>query len=99
MRGEHFHMQDNYVNADLGDLVYIWQLRKAGLQEYFATRELDNFYFDKLIRLFGKIPVTFPSQPAENWCVLSVRLQRAEIGKAGIPAPTVFSTSCRTCNL
>ncbi|EJD45411.1 hypothetical protein AURDEDRAFT_165626 [Auricularia subglabra TFB-10046 SS5] len=45
-----------YVNH-LEDPVYIWKLRKAGLQQYFATRELDNLSFDKLTKVFGKDPV------------------------------------------
>ncbi|KZV95734.1 hypothetical protein EXIGLDRAFT_706788 [Exidia glandulosa HHB12029] len=65
-RGEGFVTVDNYLNVDGPELVYIWQLRQAGLSQYFPTPELDAFYFKKLIKMFGKIPTTFPSRPAEK---------------------------------
>ncbi|EJD45419.1 hypothetical protein AURDEDRAFT_184850 [Auricularia subglabra TFB-10046 SS5] len=64
-KGTNLIAQDNYVEH-YEDPVYVWQLRKAGLQEYFDSRALDKLYFDKLIKIFGKVPTTFPNRPAEK---------------------------------
>lgn len=49
--------------------MYMWELRKAGLTEFFENANLDKVYFDKLVKQFGKVPTRYPNRTGENWCV------------------------------